>query len=206
MAVKIRTGAKRSTRSKPKATEPEAKKTTRTRSTGAKSTAKAKTATKPARKAPAAKKTAAKPKSSTATRRSSKPQVDQRTLDRHLKAMERTGAKREATKEKWEEAVKATHEAALEALDAGVPMSMVSEATGISRQWLYKLIEQAQGSTNGKGTKTEAKSAVKSAKRGSGSTRKAAVKSPKATSNAKPTGRKTTTRKAAGRTRIRAGK
>lgn len=118
---------------------------------------KTKTTKKTPTRKPAAKPAEPKPMS----RRSSVPQTDERTLNRFLKQLSTLGEKRAKAEEAHKAAVQAVREAAAEALDAGVPMLMVSTATGISRQWLYKMQETGAESTNVSGSKSEAKSAVK---------------------------------------------
>jgi hypothetical protein len=96
-----------------------------------------------------------------------------------VKAMDRAASNRDALKEKYETAVSDVHEVALEALSNDVPMALVSTTLGLSRQWLYTLMEKH-------GVLTARQSA------GRKPTRKANA--------AKPAAKKTATRKPAGRT------
>jgi hypothetical protein len=142
--------------------------------------------TKPRTK-PAAKRTAAKPAASAkrgpgrprknaaskpspaaataASRRSSVPKTDDKTMKTLLSAVTKAGDRRRKAEIEHKASVDALHEAAQAALDGGVPMARVSDASGISRQWLYKMGEFAGRGENGSGSKPAAKSAVKRATR-----------------------------------------
>lgn len=141
-------------------------------------------ATKPSRPKPAAKRsTAAKPASArrgpgrprknadskpspaaatSASRRSSVPKTDDKTMTKLLAAVGKAGDRRRKAEIEHKASVDALHEAAQAALDGGVPMARVSDASGISRQWLYKMGEFAGRGENGNGgNKAAAKAAVK---------------------------------------------
>jgi isopropylmalate/homocitrate/citramalate synthase len=147
-----------------------------------------KTASKPAaKKAAPAKRTASKPaaKKTTAktngTVRRQTPKIDTKVLDRHVKALTAAGDKRRKTEEAHQAAVENVHEVVTAAIEAKVPMSIIADSVGVSRQWLYKM-GNFRERTNG-----------------SSSTRKTAAKKPAARASAtksktKPT-IKTRTRK-----------
>jgi transposase-like protein len=80
-----------------------------------------------------------------------------------LAAVTKAGDRRRKAEAEHKASVDALHEAAQAALDGGVPMARVSDASGISRQWLYKMGEFAGRGENGSGSKPAAKSAVKRA-------------------------------------------
>jgi hypothetical protein len=91
------------------------------------------------------------------TRRASK-NIDPRTEARLLKAVEKAGERRAKAEAEHKEAINALHAAAVEAIEEGVTMAKVSDVSGISRQWLYKMGDFADrggvvttGSTNGGG-------------------------------------------------------
>lgn len=134
---------------------------------------KPRTTSKPASK-PAAKRTSAKPaaKRGTAatkrntrstskpkaksaptgpTRRSSKPQVSEAQLNKWIKQLYAAGEKLRKTQVAHVEAVDALNDVAQEALAVGVPMKIVHEQTGVSRQWLYKM-GQSNKRDNGRPT------------------------------------------------------
>ena len=161
MAVKIKVAGKAD--AKPAAT----------RSTSARKTAAtpAKRSTKRKGTAPAAKRGAARPRSTTRpaktngegpVRRASKG-IDARTEARLLKAVEKAGDRRRKAEIEHKESINALHDEAKAAIEGGVSMAKVADASGISRQWLYKMGDFAErdGVTNGSGTKTAAKSATK---------------------------------------------
>lgn len=97
---------------------------------------------------------------------------------------EKLGAQRDKTREAWDAAVEEIHEYAAEMLEADVSMAVVSRATGISRQWLYKIAEKVNGSTTTAKKKPARKPAAK----------RAATKKPAArrTSTTKTTTRRST--------------
>lgn len=73
------------------------------------------------------------------TRRSSKPQVSDAQLNKWIKQLYSAGDKLRKTQVAHTEAVDNVNEVAQDALAAGVPMKIVHEQTGVSRQWLYKM-------------------------------------------------------------------
>ena len=170
MAVKIK--ARGTAKSEPKTEakpKPRAKRST-AKSTGTKRAAKpaAKDAPKrrPGRPRKSESTTAAKP--SGVTRRNRTSDIDPRTEAKLVKLVTKAGDRRRRAEEEHKESVNALHAAAQEALEAGVSMAKVAEASGISRQWLYKMGEFADrgqslraGAGNGSGSKPAAKSAVK---------------------------------------------
>ena len=141
-------------------------------------------------KTTAAAKPAAKATTATRQRRSSKTDMTQAQLNKILKPLARDAAKRTSFHDQWKEYVASVNEQIIAALDAGVPVSLIVEHGDISRQHVYKLLEDAKKATNGSGPKTRAKAAATTAKHGPGR--------PKGSTNkAKPapraTARKTTT-------------
>lgn len=165
----IRIGGKKNSAAKKTTSKPAAK------STGAK-----RTATKPA-----ARKTAAKPKATAkkakpvgAPRGPRTPKTDPKILARHIKALEAAGTKREKAEAAHKEAVNSVHDAAQAALEDEVPMTLISEKLGVSRQWLYKM-GSFSGRSNGNGKpKPRATTAAKrtAAKKPASTTRKPAAK------------------------------
>lgn len=169
---------------------------------GSKTTAK-KTAAKPAAKRGStarkstttakrttAKRTATKPKparKAAGPRGPRTPKTDPKLLKRHVTALESAGNKRQRAEEMHQEAVEAVHEAAQAALADEVPMTLISEKLGVSRQWLYKMGEfrsRTNGNGNGRVKKPRATAAAsKTVSRRNGktaSTRKPAAKKPAA--------------------------
>jgi hypothetical protein len=112
------------------------------RSTAAKSTAKRGAAAKRATK------TAAAAPKATRTPRATNSKIDARTEAKFLGLVEKAGKRRAAAEIEHKESVTALHAAAAAALEAGVPMAKVSEKSGISRQWLYKMGEFANRSVD----------------------------------------------------------
>jgi len=117
-----------------------------------------KSTAKPARKTAGTKRTTgsraastrkrSEPQATTRGRRSAVPQTDDRTMKRLLADVEKAGKLRKKAEEAHKATVNALHDAAKAALEGGVPMARVSEVSGISRQWLYKMGEFA-GRGNG---------------------------------------------------------
>lgn len=177
MAIKIRTRGASTSEAKPKAKP--------AKSRPAKRGAKA----KPAAKAPA-KRGPGRPRKQAGEEAPAKPRrystgVDPKQEAKALKLVEKAGDRRRKAEEEHKEAVSALHEAALEALNIGVSMAKVADASGISRQWLYKMGEYADrgaplragnGSGNGNGggrskAKPKPRAKAKPAKRSAGRTR-----------------------------------
>lgn len=156
MAFKIKVAGGASTPAKPKPAKPA------TRRTAAKPAASAK-------RGPGRPRKAGKPSpaaAASASRRSSVPKTDDKTMTRLLASVKKAGDRRRKAEEEHKASVDALHEAAQAALDGGVPMARVSDASGISRQWLYKMGEFAGRGENGNGgNKATAKAAVKRATR-----------------------------------------
>jgi DNA-binding protein HU-beta len=89
----------------------------------------------------------------------------------------RAGEKSRKTREAHDEATDELAALVAEAKKANVPMSIMERATGLKRQWLYKINNTAKRTNgNGSGSKTAAKRAVKSAT----TARKPAAKKPAA--------------------------
>ena len=89
--------------------------------------------------------------------------VDARLEAKLLKLVDKAGKRREAAEIEHKEAINALHEVAQEALEAGVSMAKVTDHSGISRQWLYKMGTFA-GRTNGNGSSKPAAKAKPKAK------------------------------------------
>ena len=82
-----------------------------------------------------------------------------------LKLVEKMGERRAKAEAEHQEAINSLHEAATEALEAGVSMAKVSDASGISRQWLYKMGDfrgRGNGGNGNGSSKPAAKPAAKS--------------------------------------------
>jgi hypothetical protein len=200
--IKVRTGSK----TEDKTTAPAKPATTRKRPTasgqrGAKAAA--------ARRGPSVRDQTGKPdgrskKSANGApvRRASKG-IDARTEARLLKLVEKAGDRRTKAEAEHKESIDALHDAAREAIEGGVSMAKVADASGISRQWLYKMgdFEGRKGVTNGNGKPAPAKTdATRKAPAKRTSTRKAPAK-PAAT---RRTGTRTrAAAKSTTRTRIR---
>lgn len=145
----------------------------RTKAGGSKSTSARSTKTAPKRTASkstsTAKRTTAKKSTSTGRKRGGPrgprtPNLPKGVLDKHTKALEAAGQDLAEAQQAHEDATNAVYAAAGAALEANVPMSIVSDLTGVSRQWLYKMGEHA--GRNGSGSKSAAKRAAKSGVRG----------------------------------------
>src|SRR3954452_3882399 len=131
--------------------KPAARKSTAAKNTGTKATTKRSTAKPAASKAATTKRGAKAKTAQLPTRRSTAATTDDRTMKKLLTAVQKAGDRRYKAKQEHEAAVDSLYEAAKAALDGGVPMARVSESSGISRQWLYKMGEFA-GRTNGDST------------------------------------------------------
>lgn len=170
--TKKTTTAKRSTASKPATKRTTAKKTTSTRSTAKKT---------PTRK-PAAKKTSTEP-----TRRRGTGHLDAKVLKQWQKDLAEVGERLVAAQEEHDAASEAVHEIYIEAKNADIPMSVITEELGVSRQYLYKGLvgHGPNGRKNGGAkksatTKKATSAAKKSIKKSSTKTtaRKPAAKKP----------------------------
>lgn len=105
------------------------------------------------------------------------PKIDAKVLSTHEKALKRAGDARRKAEEAHNEAVNELHAVAQAALDAEVPMSVVSRTTGVSRQWLYKM-GSFRERTNGNGRKSgRATKAARSTKSSATKTRRPRVRS-----------------------------
>jgi hypothetical protein len=125
------------------------------------------------------------------TRRSPNPQISQRELDKLLKPLSRSAAKRDKLNEQWKEAVQEANEAIVAAVEGGAPVNLVVENGDISRQHVYFLMQQAQsgGRSNGSGSKSAGRKAASKAKgttRKSGSASKSTRKSPAKRGGSRP--------------------
>ena len=74
---------------------------------------------------------------------------DQKVINKHIKILQSVGEDRDETKRAHEAAVQAVYEATQAAMDDGVPTGIITEHSGISRQWLYKMGEHAGRDGNG---------------------------------------------------------
>ena len=139
-------------------------------------------------------------------RRASKG-IDPRTEARLLKVVEKAGDRRRKAEVEHKESINALHDSAREAIEGGVSMAKVADASGISRQWLYKMGDFAdregvtKSATNGSGSKTAAKSATK---RTPAAKRSAPKPAAKPASRRKAPAGKPAAKRGGGRPRIRA--
>jgi hypothetical protein len=146
--------------------------------------------TKTAAKAAPAKRAPGRPAKRTAETATSAPAaapqrrnstgVDPKVEARALKAVKSFGDRRAKAEAEHQEAINALHQAAKEALELGVSMAKVSDASGISRQWLYKMGDFRGRGSNGASAQPTAAKATPA---------KAAAK----TVSRRSTGRKSTT-------------
>jgi len=147
MAVKIRAaGAKPAAKPKAKP-KPAARKTagakatTRPTTRGKRSTTAKAT---PAKRGPGRpRKTEAEKAEGTRRNVTGLAKTDPKLEAKLLKAVKAAGDRRRKAEIEHKESVDALYEVAKEALDAEVSMAKVSDASGISRQWLYKMGEFA---------------------------------------------------------------
>jgi hypothetical protein len=145
------------------APEPEAKpKSTRKRSAKAtpkRASSTAKKETAPAKRGPGRPRKTEAEKAGPQRRNSTG--VDAKLEAKLLKAVKAAGDRRRKAKIEHEESVNALYVVAQEALDAGVSMAKVSDASDISRQWLYKMGDFRQDERGGNGSTAKAKPAAK---------------------------------------------
>jgi hypothetical protein len=198
-AIKIRAaGAKAAPKpkAKPKA-KAGAKATTRPTTRGKRTTAK-----------PAAKRPAGRPRKTEAATDGPKrnatglAKTDPKLEARLLKAVTAAGDRRRKAKIEHEESVNALYEVAKEALEAGVSMAKVSDASDISRQWLYKMGEFA-GREDGNGASTSKPAAKRAAKSTTKATPAKRTSTRKGRATTAKRGVKATAAKPRTRTRIR---
>jgi len=151
----------------------------------------AKRTTKPAKKASTAKKSTAKggrgpaKGSGGAPRGPRTPKVEPKLLEKHVKALEAAGKRRADAEAEHDASVTNVHEVAQAALAAEIPMTLISDKLGISRQWLYKM-GNFRSRTNGSKPKAAAKKATSAAR----TTRSTAKKSTSKPAAKKPAGKK----------------
>jgi hypothetical protein len=130
MALKLRTPG----------SKPAAKKSTTKKSTTNTTRAKAKPASKPAAKRTTTSTRAkAKTNGGSSTRRSSLWAGTEKQLDTWINKLSKAGSNLRKAQVVHTTAIDDVNEVALDALEAGVPMKVVHEETGVSRQWLYKM-------------------------------------------------------------------
>ena len=101
----------------------------------------------PARKAPARKaKPAAAPQDNGAATRGPKlpDGWTKRDFDKLIKDMNKSLANKADAQEALDEAAKAVNVLALEAINEGIQMSVVSDTLHLSRQWLYNIMDKAE--------------------------------------------------------------
>lgn len=175
-AIKI-TGRKTSTTSKAK---PAASRKTAAKSSGAKATTRSTGRSTAAKSNGRAKAPGSGTKMSDGRVRRATTD-DQKIINSFIKRLQKAGEKRSVTEQAHKDAVEAVYEITREAMEAGVPTGVITEHSGISRQWLYKMGEHG-GRENGNGSKPAAK---KTAAKPRG--RKPAAKS---TATKKTTGRR----------------
>ena len=140
MAVKINARGRSTAKSEDAPKRSTRKSTTKpaARATGTKRSTGSRAASTRKRSEPKASAATAKAAS---TRRSAVPQTDDRAMKRLLADVQKAGTLRKKAEAAHKAAVNALHDAAKAALDVGVPMARVSDVSGISRQWLYKMGE-----------------------------------------------------------------
>ena len=175
MAIKIKTKTRSTSKPAPKpAAKPTAKRGTAATKRTSRSTS------KPKAKAPTG-----------PTRRSSKPQVSETQLNKWIKQLYSAGDKLRKTQVAHTEAVDNVNDVAQEALAAGVPMKIVHEQTGVSRQWLYKM-GQSNKRDNGRPTERAPRTLDPEdrQKTSSRATRKPAAKAKASTAKPKATAKK----------------
>lgn len=116
-----------------------------------------KPAAKAAAKAPARKRAAAAAPAETNGAATRGPRLPdgwtQRDFDKLVKDMEQTVAYKNEAQEALAEAQAAVNELALSAIAEGIQMSVVSETLSLSRQWLYKLMDENGVTTARQATK-----------------------------------------------------
>jgi DNA-binding phage protein len=110
-----------------------------------------------------------------------------RDFDRIVRDMQKAREKREKAEQALKQAQADANQMALELIGEGIQMSVVSRELDLSRQWLYKLMED-------NGVKTERQSAAKRSSRSNGGTTRS--KSAAKRSAAKPAAKKASARKA----------
>lgn len=111
--------------------------TSKTRSTSSKRTSSKRVGrATPAKKQTSAKKTGAK---RGAPRGPRTPKIAPTVLAKHEKALKAAGKDRRDAESAHDKAVENVHRVVKAAIKAEVPMSIISERVGVSRQWLYKM-------------------------------------------------------------------
>lgn len=159
----IKTPAKKSgstakkTVSKPKST---AKPTSTAKKTTTKASAKKVASAK--KTTSTAKSTPAKASSSNDGARRGLANIDQRTLKSWISRMEKSAKRLKNAQIEHDEASEEVHSVAAEAREADIPMSIVTETLGVSRQYLYKGLK-GNGPNGRKGGGTTAKKTTKRA-------------------------------------------
>lgn len=114
-----------------------AKKTTPAKRTSAKPATKTGARRTAAKTTPAKKTTSRKP-AAAKKETNSRPVVSEAVLKKHIAALTKGRARLEKAQIEHDEASRGAHELAQVALEAHVPMKIVSETIGMSRQYLYK--------------------------------------------------------------------
>jgi DNA-binding phage protein len=181
----------------------------RTASTARASTAKGRTAAKPDTTIKRGGKTAPKSTKATPARATRSSKLDQAQLEQWIENLTEAGDELTEARKAHEAASAQVHKIAAKAQKAGVPMKLVAETLGVSRQYLYKgLVDNGNGSgrsTNG--SKPAAKRTTKPAAKAPAKRTTAKRTASKAKPAAKRTvSTKTTARKTATRPKIRAGR
>lgn len=110
--------------------------TSRTRTSSKRTSSKRVGRAVPAKKQTSAKKTGAK---RGAPRGPRTPKIAPTVLAKHEKALKAAGKDRRDAESAHDKAVENVHKVVKAAIKAEVPMSIISERVGVSRQWLYKM-------------------------------------------------------------------
>jgi len=107
--------------------------------------------------------------------------VDPKVRRQHEQALKRAGDAMVKAREAHQAAVDAIYEAVGAARADGISMATISELTNTSRQWLYKMPEHA-----GRNGSNKPAAKASTAKRSTGTTRKAPAKSKSSTGSTRP--------------------
>ena len=143
------------------------------------------------KKGTTAKRTGTKPKQTeeVVDRRTARGKVDPDVLSRYEDGLVEVGQRMDEAQQMRDQALNDAYEITQSALADGVPMALVSELTGISRQWLYNM-----GNHGGRGG-----SVTQGRRNGSTPKRKTSTARKTGTTARKATAKKTGTRKPAGK-------
>lgn len=110
------------------------------------------TGTRKATPKPAAKKATA----ATGERRRSSTDMTQAQLKKVLGPLETHSRKRDEFNAKWKEEIREVNDRILDALNQEVPIHLIVKSANVSRQHVYKLIEDAKAGKRSNGSKPKA--------------------------------------------------